>query len=156
MQFEPSRLVDQRGLRALPLSVDSGSGAHGELTGLRCDFEDLSRRFRECEGDSGPTFRDREPPPFYDREDPERTFKPWLRELELWAYDTEVPKAKHGTRFWARRARTTSSKSCRSTLLPTSRPRCQRPSRGRFMAKAVGPRRPLGSTSSAWTRPSGA
>ena len=54
------------------------------------------------EGDEGPPFRDREPPPYYDGEDPGKSFKPWLRELELWAFDTEVPKAKHGTRILRR------------------------------------------------------
>ena len=52
--------------------------------------------------DQRPPFRDREPPPYFDGEDPARTFKPWLRELELWAFDTEVPKAKHGTRILRR------------------------------------------------------
>ena len=54
------------------------------------------------EGDEGPPFRDREPPPHHDGEDPGKSFKPWLRELELWAFDTEVPKAKHGTRILRR------------------------------------------------------
>ena len=44
----------------------------------------------------------REPPPYYDGEDPSRTFKPWLRELEFWAFDTEIPRAKHGTRILRR------------------------------------------------------
>ena len=52
--------------------------------------------------DAGPPFRDREPPPYFDGEDPARSFKPWLRELELWAYDTEVPLSKHGTRILRR------------------------------------------------------
>ena len=52
--------------------------------------------------DQGPSYRDREPPPYFDGEDPGRTFKPWLRELELWIHDTEVPKAKHGTRILRR------------------------------------------------------
>ena len=55
-----------------------------------------------AEEDGSPPYRDREPPPYYDREDPGRSFKPWLRELELWAYDTEVPKNKHGTRILRR------------------------------------------------------
>ncbi|CAE7477551.1 MHX, partial [Symbiodinium sp. KB8] len=54
------------------------------------------------EGDEGPPLRDREPPPYYDGEDPGKSFKPWLRELELRAFDTEVPKAKHGTRILRR------------------------------------------------------
>ena len=52
--------------------------------------------------DPGPPFRDREPPPYFDGEDPAKNFKPWLRELELWAFDTEVPAAKHGTRILRR------------------------------------------------------
>ncbi|CAE7216976.1 GIP [Symbiodinium sp. CCMP2592] len=40
--------------------------------------------------DSGPPYRDREPPPYFDGEDPGHSFKPWLRQLELWAFDTEA------------------------------------------------------------------
>ncbi|CAE7781277.1 Top3a [Symbiodinium sp. CCMP2456] len=39
------------------------------------------------------TSGDRDPPPGYDGREPDRTFPRWLKELKLWEYETEIPKA---------------------------------------------------------------
>ena len=44
------------------------------------------------------SFKDRDPAPQFDG-GAER-FKGWLRELTLWKHDTDVPKAKHGTKVY--------------------------------------------------------
>ena len=44
-------------------------------------------------------WKDREPPPAYDGKNPEKTFAKWLKELKLWEFETEVPKAKWGAKL---------------------------------------------------------
>eukprot|EP00435_Cladocopium_sp_Y103_P020155 s1114_g4.t3 len=46
-----------------------------------------------------PGFRDREPPPPYDGEDPESTFALWERNVRLWEYETDVPRGRRGAKL---------------------------------------------------------
>ena len=46
-----------------------------------------------------PGFRDREPPPQYDGEDPESTFTLWERNVRLWEFETDVPRLKRGVKL---------------------------------------------------------
>ena len=39
-------------------------------------------------------WKDRDPPPAFDGN--EESFKQFLRDLELWRHETDIPKAKHG------------------------------------------------------------
>ena len=47
--------------------------------------------------DLGP--RDRDPPPAYDGENPEVTFRQYEKQLALWEFETEVPKAKRAVKM---------------------------------------------------------
>ena len=53
----------------------------------------------EGPGAHGGSWRDREPPPPYDGRDPERSFERWLKDLKLWEFETEAPKAKWGVKI---------------------------------------------------------
>ena len=53
----------------------------------------------EGTGAHGGSWRDREPPPPYDGRDPERSFERWLKDLKLWEFETEAPKAKWGVKI---------------------------------------------------------
>lgn len=51
------------------------------------------------EGVTGGFFRDREPPPSYNGEDPEMTFTLWERNVKLWEYETDIPRNKRGVKL---------------------------------------------------------
>ena len=53
-------------------------------------------------GQSGPgtAWRDREPPPTFDGRQPDKSFPKWLKELDLWKFETEIPKEKWGVKVW--------------------------------------------------------
>ena len=44
-------------------------------------------------------FRDRDPPPSYSGENPQSTFRPFLRDLELWQASTDIPVEKQGVKL---------------------------------------------------------
>ena len=46
-----------------------------------------------------PVVRDRDPPPSWNGEKPETTWKVFLRDLELWEAVTDLPKAKRGVKL---------------------------------------------------------
>ena len=50
-------------------------------------------------GGFGAGFRDREPPPAYAGEDPETSFTVWEKNVRLWEFETDVPKAKRGVKL---------------------------------------------------------
>ena len=50
-------------------------------------------------GDGGWVFRDRDPPPSYGGENPQSTFRPFLRDLELWQASTDIPAEKQGVKL---------------------------------------------------------
>eukprot|EP00913_Durusdinium_trenchii_P024025 g22563.t1 len=43
--------------------------------------------------------RDRDPPPSYDGENPEVTFRQFEKQIALWEFETEIPKAKRGVKL---------------------------------------------------------
>lgn len=43
--------------------------------------------------------RDRDPPPSYDGENPESTFRQYEKQVALWEFETEVPKQKRGVKL---------------------------------------------------------
>ena len=43
--------------------------------------------------------RDREPPPSYDGNDPEGTFKAFEKNVKLWEFETDIPKRKQGAKL---------------------------------------------------------
>ena len=49
---------------------------------------------------SGAAWRDREPPPVFDGRQPDKSFPKWLKELDLWKFETEIPKEKWGVKVW--------------------------------------------------------
>ena len=50
-------------------------------------------------GEGGWTYRDKDPPPGYDGVNPQSTFKPYLRDLELWQAASDVPEEKQGLKL---------------------------------------------------------
>ncbi|CAE7437016.1 RE1 [Symbiodinium sp. CCMP2592] len=46
------------------------------------------------------SFKDREPPPGFDGRNPDKAFPRWLKELELWKFETEIPKKKWGVKVF--------------------------------------------------------
>ena len=50
-------------------------------------------------------FRDREPPPGFDGEEPETSFTLWERNVRLWEYETDVPRNKRGIKLLSGTAR---------------------------------------------------
>jgi len=47
----------------------------------------------------GGGYRDREPPPTYDGEDPEMTFRVYEKNVKLWEFETDVPPTKRGIKL---------------------------------------------------------
>lgn len=47
----------------------------------------------------GGNFRDRDPPPSYDGENPEATFVIFEKNVRLWEYETDIPAAKRGVKL---------------------------------------------------------
>eukprot|EP00435_Cladocopium_sp_Y103_P066713 s391_g29.t1 len=47
----------------------------------------------------GGGYRDREPPPSYDGEDPETTFRVFEKNVKLWEFETDVPATKRGIKL---------------------------------------------------------
>ena len=47
----------------------------------------------------GQGYRDREPPPSYDGNDPETTFRVFEKNVKLWEFETDVPPAKRGVKL---------------------------------------------------------
>ena len=43
--------------------------------------------------------RDRDPPPTYDGENPETTFRQFKKQVQLWLFETEVPETKRGVKL---------------------------------------------------------
>ncbi|CAE7498867.1 TY1B-DR1 [Symbiodinium sp. CCMP2592] len=54
---------------------------------------------QEAEGGTGWVYRDKDPPPAYSGNNPQGTFKQYLRDLELWQACTDVPKEKQGLKL---------------------------------------------------------
>ena len=54
-------------------------------------------------GSNGPgetwVYRDKDPPPAYSGENPQSTFRGYLRDLELWQAATDVPEDKQGLKL---------------------------------------------------------
>ena len=50
-------------------------------------------------GGSSFGFRDREPAPTYNGEDPETTFSAWEKNVKLWEYETDIPREKRGVKL---------------------------------------------------------
>ena len=50
-------------------------------------------------GEQGWVYRDKDPPPGYSGENPQSTFKAYLRDLDLWQAATDVPAEKQGLRL---------------------------------------------------------
>ncbi|CAE7573255.1 RE1 [Symbiodinium sp. CCMP2592] len=48
----------------------------------------------------GTSWRDRDPPPAFDGRNPDRAYPKWKKELDLWKFETEVPKEKWGVKVW--------------------------------------------------------
>ncbi|OLP94116.1 DNA topoisomerase 3-alpha [Symbiodinium microadriaticum] len=49
---------------------------------------------------NGSNWKDREPPPTFDGRNPDKAFPRWLKELELWKFETEIPKEKWGVKVF--------------------------------------------------------
>ena len=49
--------------------------------------------------ESGWVYRDKDPPPGYSGENPQSTFKGYMRDLELWKAGTDVPAEKQGLKL---------------------------------------------------------
>ena len=47
----------------------------------------------------GGGYRDREPPPSYDGEDPEVSFRVYEKNVKLWEFETDIPQAKRGVKL---------------------------------------------------------
>ena len=50
-------------------------------------------------GGAAGVFRDRDPPPGYDGEQPELTFRQFQRQVRLWEHETDLPRAKRGAKL---------------------------------------------------------
>ena len=50
-------------------------------------------------GGQAGSFRDRDPPPGYDGEQPELTFRQFQRQVRLWEHETDLPLAKRGVKL---------------------------------------------------------
>ena len=50
-------------------------------------------------GGEGPGFKDRDPPPTYDGENPELTFRMYEKAVKLWQFETDVPIRKQGAKM---------------------------------------------------------
>ena len=48
----------------------------------------------------GSGWKDREPPPGFDGRNPDKVFPRWVKELELWKFETEIPKEKWGVKVF--------------------------------------------------------
>ena len=49
---------------------------------------------------NGSSWKDREPPPTFDGRNPDKAFPRWVKELELWKFETEIPKEKWGVKVF--------------------------------------------------------
>ncbi len=49
--------------------------------------------------ENGGTYRDREPPPSYNGDEPELTFRTFEKNVRLWEYETDIPIAKRGVKL---------------------------------------------------------
>jgi len=49
--------------------------------------------------ESGGYYRDREPPPSYNGDEPELTFRTFEKNVRLWEYETDIPVAKRGVKL---------------------------------------------------------
>ena len=54
---------------------------------------------REGAASEASSFKDRDPPPQYDGDNPELTFREYEKEVRLWEYETDIPEKKRGIKL---------------------------------------------------------
>lgn len=77
-----------------------GAPARSGRAGRGSDFRGASSHDVASGEPAREGFRDRDPPPTYDGNDPEATFRTFEKNVRLWEHESDIPRSKRGTKLF--------------------------------------------------------